>query len=97
MNFGRFGVAELKPTGHMFRGVPYPITVGVPVTVQPGMLTELLPDNDGSPVSAPGLTRRFGLVVRLCVVAEAAAPRSADFRVSRRTTCSTAHVTDDWD
>jgi hypothetical protein len=37
------------------------ITVGVPVTVQPGTDTELYPDNDGSPNSAPGLTRRFGL------------------------------------
>jgi hypothetical protein len=37
------------------------ITVGVPVTVQPGMDTELYPDNDGSPNSAPGLTSRFGL------------------------------------
>ena len=37
------------------------MTVGVPVTVQPGTVTELYPDKDGSPSSAPGLTSRFGL------------------------------------
>ena len=29
--------------------VPYWMTVGVPVTVQPGNVTELYPDRDGSP------------------------------------------------
>ena len=37
------------------------MTVGVPVTVQPGTVTELYPDSDGSPSSAPGFTSRFGL------------------------------------
>jgi len=36
--------------------VPYLTTVGVPVTVQPGIDTELYPVNDGSPSSAPELT-----------------------------------------
>lgn len=30
MKAGRFGVADGRPTGHMLRGVPYLITVGVP-------------------------------------------------------------------
>jgi hypothetical protein len=41
------------------------MTVGVPVSVQPGIVTELYPDRDGSPNSAPGFTNRFGLVTRL--------------------------------
>jgi hypothetical protein len=41
--------------------VPYLTTVGVPVTLHPGMDTEVYPDNDGSPTSAPGLTSKFGL------------------------------------
>ena len=97
MKGGRSGVAKDRPTGHILRGLPYLITVGVPVTVQPGMLTELLPDRDGSPISAPGLTRRFGLVARLCdVVAEARAPHATDRRASRRATCSTARAAVGW-
>lgn len=47
--------------------VLYLITVGVPVAVQPGIVTPLYPDNDGSPTSAPGLTNRFGLIVAAAV------------------------------
>src|SRR3954452_20258294 len=59
-NAGRVGPGV--PSGHgSRRDVPYSITVGVPVTVHPGTVTELYPDKDGSPSSAPGLTSRLGL------------------------------------
>src|SRR5690242_4977334 len=60
MKEGRSGIGEVVPIGQPLRGVPYWITVGVPVTSQPGMETVLLPDNDASPTSAPGLLNRFG-------------------------------------
>src|SRR5436190_23096354 len=59
-NAGRGGNGVGNPNGKR-RRVPYSITVGVPVTVQPGTVTELYPDKDGSPSSAPGLTSKFGL------------------------------------
>ena len=59
-NAGRVGNGVDNPNGKR-RKVPYSITVGVPVTVQPGTVTELYPDKDGSPSSAPGLTSKFGL------------------------------------
>ena len=34
----------------------------MPVTVQPGMVTELKPVVDGEAISKPGLTSRFGLI-----------------------------------
>ena len=70
------------------RGVPYSMTVGVPVTVQPGTVTELYPDKDGSPSSAPGLTSKFGLstVSELTCCAPAPGVRSTKVcSISRRT------------
>src|SRR6476620_10768958 len=59
-NAGSVGPGD--PSGHGKRTlVLYWMTVGVPVTVQPGMVTELNPDSDGSPNSAPGLVSKFGL------------------------------------
>src|SRR5436189_1662662 len=43
------------------RGKPYSITVGVPSRVQPGTVTALYPDSDGSPDSASPLTSRLPL------------------------------------
>ena len=79
------------------RGVPYSTTVGVPVTVQPGAVTELYPDKDGSPASAPGFTSRFGLSTR--TAAAGTGPTSGVLlkmvrSVSRRTQASTAHSSD---
>src|SRR5436853_7751208 len=59
-NAGNVGPGEEVGHGKR-RWVSYSMTVGVPVTVQPGTVTELYPDNDGSPSSAPGLTSKFGL------------------------------------
>ena len=59
-NAGRVGPGLGSGHGRR-RGVPYSMTVGVPVTVQPGTVTELYPDSEGSPSSAPGLTSKFGL------------------------------------
>src|SRR5215208_3458836 len=59
-NAGKVGPGDAVGHGNR-RRVPYSMTVGVPVTVQPGTVTELYPDNDGSPSSAPGFTSRFGL------------------------------------
>src|SRR6476620_8878035 len=59
-NAGKVGPGDDVGHGNR-RSVPYSMTVGVPVTVHPGSVTELYPDNDGSPSSAPGLTRRLGL------------------------------------
>jgi hypothetical protein len=71
------------------------MTVGVPVTVHPGTVTELYPDNDGSPSSAPGLTRRFGLST--VSAATGCALTGVRFEkvwsISRRTQASRVHST----
>ena len=75
MNEGRSGKAKLAPMGQELRGVPYSITIGVPVKVQPGIDTELCPVSDGSPNSAPGLANRFALSVANAAVSEASVGR----------------------
>ena len=64
-NAGRVGPGDANGDGKR-RRVPYWMTVGVPVTVQPGTVTELYPDKDGSPNSAPALTSKFGLHTSIC-------------------------------
>jgi hypothetical protein len=93
-NAGRVGPGD--PNGHgNRRRVPYSITVGVPVTVQPGTVTELYPDKDGSPSSAPGFTSKFGLSTRLraatCCTPAGAVRLSKVCSISRRTQASKAH------
>ena len=71
------------------------MTVGVPVNVQPGIETALMPDNDGSPASALGLTSRLGLVTRLVeAVVEPVGLRKA-LPKSRRAKAATAHSSGD--
>ena len=48
----RITCQRLSPRNGKRRWVPYSITVGVPVTVQPGTVTVLYPESDGSPTSA---------------------------------------------
>jgi hypothetical protein len=94
-NAGSVGPIAPKNPGSR-RSVPYWITVGVPVTVQPGTVTELYPDNDGSPTSAPPLTSRFpllstgvGVVTTAAVLITPAVVRALR-PTSRRTTSATA-------
>src|SRR3954465_15057126 len=70
------------------------MTVGVPVTVQPGTVTELYPDNDGSPSSAPGLTSRFGPSTggaATCWVLASGAKPCRVCSISRRTNANSVH------
>src|SRR5829696_2846493 len=85
-NAGKVGPGEEVGDGKR-RRVPYSMTVGVPVTVQPGTVTELYPDNDGSPSSAPGLTSKFGpsTVSAATCWAPAGAKLSRVCSISRRT------------
>jgi hypothetical protein len=74
--------------------VPYLTTVGVPVALHPGMDTEVYPDNDGSPTSAPGLTSKFGFsigsadagTVFIELTSMATAPSAPDTRRKRLST-----------
>ena len=95
MNGGRSGIGKLSPIGHELRGVPYRITVGVPVTVHPGMVTALNPDSDGSPTSAPGFTRRLGLMTSPVVATATVRARSSRWVDSRRATAVTDHPSGD--
>lgn len=67
------------------------MTVGVPVTVQPGMVTELVPESDGSPNSALGLTSRLALVTGHGTETAWAGKRFCS--TSLRTQASTVHST----
>ena len=85
MNVGSVGIAKLTPVGQPFRLAPYSITVGVPVSSQPGTLTALLPDGESMPNSAPGFSSRLGLIVRLVPTADAVARARDLFRLLERT------------
>ena len=72
------------------------MTVGVPVTVQPGTVTELYPDSDESPSSALGFSSRFGLstVSELSCCTRAAGVRLTRVcSISRRTHANRVHST----
>ena len=67
--------------------------------VQPGTVTELYPDKDGSPSSAPALTSKFGLCSRLAVATwpgTVGLPMEKLCSNSRRTHASNVHNVGSW-
>ena len=59
----RLGIWKLSPVGQEFLRVPYWITVGLPVTVQPGTVTTPLPQTrKRHRTPRPGVPSRLGLV-----------------------------------